>query len=71
MAARRLSDKDITNSLFDENGDDISDDIEDEDYIPSDDDDEIDELITDLVLYDKADDRFLKILLLRKTLLWT
>ena len=69
MAARRLSDKDITNSLFDENGDDISDDIEDEDYIPSDDDDEIDELITDLVLYDKADDRFLKILLLRKTLL--
>ena len=60
MTARRLWDEDITNSLFDDNGDYISNEIVDDDYIPSDDYGEIDELITDLVPSDEEDYIFSK-----------
>ena len=44
--------------LFDDNGVYSSDKIEDDDYVPSDDDEEIDELRTDFVLSDEEDNSF-------------
>ena len=43
----------LENLLFDKNGDYSSDKIEDDNYIPSDNDGEIDEVIIDLVLSDQ------------------
>ena len=44
--------------MFDDNGVYSSDKIEDDDYVPSDDDEEIDELRTDFVLSDEEDNSF-------------
>ena len=58
MATRRLLDEDIRNLLFNDNKDYSCDKIEDCDYIPSDDDGEIDEQITDSILSNKEDNSF-------------
>ena len=58
MATRRLLDKVIRNLLFDDNRNYSSDEIKDDNYIPSDNDWEIDELITDFDLSDEEDYSF-------------
>ena len=58
MSTRRLLNENITNLLLDDNGDYSIDEIEDDDYIPSDDDREIDDQITDFVFFDEEDNSF-------------